>query len=58
MSWRKTWDKDSLKRSVSAVHTKEIVLLQASKEFNVPGSTLKEWVNKVAADEERWLFLN
>jgi hypothetical protein len=43
-----------LKRTVSAVQKDG----PASKEFNVPVSTLKGQVNKDAADEELRLFLD
>jgi hypothetical protein len=35
-----------------------MVLLRASNEFNAPVSTLEEQVNKDAAGEELWLFLD
>lgn len=46
MSVRKTWDKIKMKEAVTAVKKKEMGLLKASKAFNVPRSTLKDYVKK------------
>jgi hypothetical protein len=41
---RKSWDKVSMKRVAEAVLNKEMGLLRASKTFNVPRSTIKDYV--------------
>lgn len=46
MSQRKKWDKLKMKQAVLAVKNKEIGLLKASKTFEVPRSTLKDYVKK------------
>lgn len=46
MSQRKKWDKVKMKEAVVAVKNKEMGLLKASKTFNVPRSTLKDYVKK------------
>ncbi|XP_071445696.1 uncharacterized protein [Hetaerina americana] len=43
---RKSWDKVSMIRAVEAVINKEMSLLKASKAFNVPRSTIKDYVKK------------
>ena len=46
MSHRKSWDKIKMIEAVIAVKNKEMGLLKASKIFQVPRSTLKDYVKK------------
>lgn len=50
MSQRKTWDRVKMKEAVTAVKNKEMGLLKASKIFDVPRSTLKDYVKKPVED--------
>jgi hypothetical protein len=49
---RKAWDKESMVRAVKAVRDKEMGLLKASKMFNVPRATLKDYVNSRGKEVE------
>jgi hypothetical protein len=49
---RKAWDKESMVRAVKAVRDKEMGLLKASKMFNVPRETLKDYVKSRGKEVE------
>nr|CAH7753508.1 unnamed protein product [Callosobruchus chinensis] len=48
---RKKWDAESMKRAVEAVRNREMGTLKASKSFNVPKSTLIDYVRSKKSTE-------
>lgn len=55
MAQRKTWDRVKMKEAVITVQNKEMGLLKASKAFQVPRSTLKDYVKKPAEELQKLL---
>lgn len=49
---RKKWDAESMKKAVTAVREKKMGFLKASKSFNVPKSTLEDYVKNKEKDVE------
>jgi hypothetical protein len=56
MSRRKLWDKDAVRQAIRAVKKKEVGLLKAVKGFNVPRSTLIDYVKTNDTDIEKLLY--
>jgi hypothetical protein len=56
MSRRKLWDKDAMRQAIGAVKKKEMGLLKATKAFNVPRSTLTDYVKTNDTDIEKLPF--
>lgn len=52
---RRTWDQDAMIQAIAAVKNKKMGFLKASKHFQVPRSTLENYVNHKSKDVEQLL---